>query len=98
MDRFASIQRNVRHIAAALIFYCGAAFAAAAEGPSDPLTEPERGAENGVKHQVRELNGVLTTQDNSTLRLNIDLGSVRLLPLEQGASPAIRYSARIETD
>lgn len=80
-------------MAVALILFCGPHVGRASE-PSDPLTEPER----GVKHQVRELNGVLTTQSNATLRLNIDLGSVRILPLEQGASPVIRYSARIETD
>jgi len=98
MSRVDSIQRSVRHIAAAVIFFFSAAYVAAPAERSEPGSEPERGGETGGMHQVRELNGVLTTQDNSTLRLNIDLGSVRILPLEQGASPAIRYSARIETD
>src|SRR5439155_124840 len=33
-----------------------------------------------------------------TLRLNTDLGSVRILQLERGATPTVRYSVHIETD
>ena len=42
--------------------------------------------------------GVLETQDGLTLRLSADLGSVRIVTLEAGAAPAVRYTVRIETD
>jgi TonB family protein len=42
--------------------------------------------------------GVLETRDALTLRLTTDLGSVRIIPLEVGAPPAVRYSVHIETD
>jgi len=51
-----------------------------------------------VPHVAAERNGVLTTSDGLTLRLTTDLGSVRIVPLENGAAPVVRYVVRIETD
>ena len=74
------------------------AAALAAKDPAVILVEPERPATLGGAHVSRDLNGVFDTQENLTLRLNADLGSVHILPLERGASPVVRYSVHIETD
>jgi TonB family protein len=42
--------------------------------------------------------GSLQTSDGLTLRLTTDLGSVKIIPLENGSAPAVRYSVHIETD
>lgn len=42
--------------------------------------------------------GVLQTRDGLTLRLIADLGSVRVLSLEPGAAPVVRYTVHLETD
>src|SRR6266852_395372 len=42
--------------------------------------------------------GSLQTSDGLTLRLSTDLGSVKIVPLENGSAPAVRYSVHIETD
>jgi TonB family protein len=70
----------------------------AAKDPSAITIEPERPTTTGGAHFSRDLNGVLNTKDHLTLHLNTDLGSVHILPLEQGAAPAVRYSVHIETD
>ena len=45
-----------------------------------------------------ERSGVLSTSDGLTLRLTTDLGSVKIVTLEPGASPSVRYDVHIETD
>jgi TonB family protein len=42
--------------------------------------------------------GSLQTTDGLTLRLTTDLGSVKIVPLEAGSAPLIRYAVHIETD
>src|SRR5580698_922430 len=42
--------------------------------------------------------GTLQTRDGLTLHLTTDLGSVRIVALEPGAPPVVRYTAHIETD
>lgn len=42
--------------------------------------------------------GVLATAEGLTLHLTADIGSVRIVPLEPGAPPIVRYSVHIETD
>jgi TonB family protein len=49
-------------------------------------------------HVTKDLNGVVETGENLTLRLNTDLGSVHVISLERGAVPVVRYSVHIETD
>ena len=56
--------------------------------PGDPVTP----------HAFDQRTGVLETQDGLTLRLSADLGSVRIVTLEAGAAPVVRYTVRIETD
>jgi TonB family protein len=43
-------------------------------------------------------NGEFPTKDGLTLRLTTDLGSVKIVPLEPGAAPVVRYTVHIETD
>jgi TonB family protein len=45
-----------------------------------------------------ERTGVVQTGESLTLRLTADLGSVRIVSLEEGAAPVVRYTVRIETD
>jgi TonB family protein len=56
--------------------------------PGEPVTP----------HAFDQRTGTLETQDGLTLRLGADLGSVRIITLEAGAAPAVRYTVRIETD
>jgi TonB family protein len=42
--------------------------------------------------------GSLQTSDGLTLRLTTDLGSVKIIPLENGSAPVVRYAVHIETD
>jgi TonB family protein len=42
--------------------------------------------------------GVLNTRDGLTLKVTADEGSIRIVPLDRGAAPVIRYSVHIETD
>ncbi|MHB8500540.1 MAG: TonB family protein, partial [Candidatus Acidiferrales bacterium] len=42
--------------------------------------------------------GLLQTHDGLTLHLTTDLGSVRIVALEPGARPVVRYTVHIETD
>ena len=42
--------------------------------------------------------GSLQTTDGLTLRLTTDLGSVKIVPLEAGSAPLVRYTVHIETD
>src|SRR5258706_7032172 len=42
--------------------------------------------------------GFLQTSDGLTLRLTTDLGSVKIVPLENGSASVVRYAVHIETD
>ena len=59
--------------------------------------EPTKSGEPAPRISA-ERSGVLSTSDGLTLRLTTDLGSVKIVPLEPGASPAVRYDVHIETD
>ena len=104
MKKFFSLSRMAGFSAVALTAVGLAALTAGAArepgsttivGPD--MTEPGRGAPGGV-HVSKDLNGVVETRENLTLRLNTDLGSVRIVSLERGAAPVARYSVHIETD
>ena len=87
-----------RHLAAAL--FCATTFAVAvcASEPGVRVIVPEPGVEPGGPHVARDFNGTLSTEENLTLKLNTDLGSVRIVQLKPGETPAVRYSVHIETD
>lgn len=79
----------------------GATTPAATGDSPNPAPNPavvESWTEPGGLHVAKDLNGVLTTGENLTLRLNTDLGSVRIQTLPPGAAPMVRYSVHIETD
>lgn len=77
--------------------FLAASLASAKEHPS-AAAYPSSSGEPGGPHASIDRSGVLETQEGLALRLNTDLGSVRIVSLERGASPAIRYSVHIETD
>lgn len=67
---------------------------AIAGGPGDPgLPGEVSGA-----HIFTNRSGVLQTRDGLTLKVKTDLGTVRVVRLEEGAPALLRYSVRIETD
>jgi len=80
---------------AVALFLSGLVFcpARATEPAIASVTEPVPAG-----HQARDLSGTLSTFESLTLRVNTDLGSVRVVPLERGAAPVVRYSVRVETD
>src|SRR5215468_7822188 len=85
-------------LAVALFFAVIPAIAFSAGEPGERVVVAVRASEPGGRHVTRDLNGVLTTGENLTLKLNADLGSVRIVPLQPGATPQVRYSVHIETD
>ncbi len=54
-------------------------------------------ADPGPRASV-DRSGTLQTRDGLTLHLTADVGSVRVIVLEPGAPPVVRYTAHIETD
>jgi TonB family protein len=42
--------------------------------------------------------GVLNTREGLTLKVIADEGSIRIVPLDRGASPVVRYRVHVETD
>jgi TonB family protein len=70
-----------------------------ASDAKDPTTlPPEYPGEPGSPRSSGVRNGILETKDGLTLRLTTDLGSVKIVQLEPGAAPAVRYAVNIETD
>jgi len=70
----------------------------AAPGRETTATALETGAEAPGAHSSVVRSGTLVTRDGLTLRLTTDLGSVRILQLEPGAAPVVRYTVHIETN
>ncbi len=58
----------------------------------------ENPGEPGSQRTSAVRNGVLETKDGLTLRLNTDLGPVKISQLDVGAAPVVRYTVHIETD
>src|ERR1700675_3969087 len=91
--------RSAPWVCGLAIIFCVSTFAirgrAAAE--LEPLEHTKPG-EPVTPHAFDQRTGVLETQDGLTLKLSADLGSVRIITLEAGAAPVVRYTVRIETD
>src|SRR5258708_32241985 len=62
----------------------------AAKDPAAIIVEPAKGTEPRGAHFSKDLNGVLPTSENLTLRLNTDLGSVQLVPLRKRTTAVVR--------
>lgn len=88
-----------RHLVTAILLAAASALAISATEPGvHVVVVPERIVEPGGPHVARDFNGTLSTNENLALKLNTDLGSVRILPQKPGATPEVRYSVHIETD
>ncbi len=99
--RFSSLARVIVAIQVLAVVFSAAplvplACAAEAENPAArELTQP---ADPGSPHVSAVRSGMLETRDGLTLRLTTDLGSVKIVQLEAGTPPVVRYTAHIETD
>jgi TonB family protein len=60
--------------------------------------DPTKPADPTAPRVSTDRKGALPTKDGLTLHLACDLGSVRIVSLEPGAAPMVRYTAHIETD
>src|SRR5579871_305275 len=58
----------------------------------------ERASNPGTQRATIDRSGVLNTRDGLTLKLIADEGSIRIVPLDRGAPPIVRYSVHVETD
>lgn len=67
-------------------------------GPLDPPPVNPAVPGDPAPRVAADRSGTLQTRDGLTLHLTTDLGSVRVVVLEPGAPPVVRYSAHIETD
>jgi TonB family protein len=96
--RFVNSYRCGAGIAALLLFAAiplgtDVAAAAAAETSAEH-TKPGEPAPRISEDRT----GFLQTSDGLTLRLSTDLGSVKIVPLDAGSAPLVRYAVHIETD
>src|ERR1700675_1492 len=62
-------------------------------GPGNPALAGEPGPRAAV-----DRSGTLQTRDGQMLHLTTDVGSVRIVALDPGAPPVVRYTVHIETD
>jgi TonB family protein len=69
---------------------------AAANEPA--LTEPTKPGDPTPPRISVERSGFLQTKEGQTLRFSTDIGSVRIVPQDAGAAPAVRYLAHLEAD
>ncbi len=76
-------------------FLLGLVFAASAHEPHeiDPPVPSDPSPRTAIDRSA-----VIQTKDGLTLHLNTDLGSVRIVALEAGVPPVVRYTVHIETD
>jgi TonB family protein len=66
--------------------------------PATPAPELTRPGDPTPARFSANRTGSLQTSDGLTLRLAADLGSVKIVPLESGSAPVVRYAVHIETD
>jgi TonB family protein len=69
-----------------------------ASGAESPGVESTKPGDPNAPRVSADRTGSLPTKDGQTLRLTTDLGSVRIVSLEPGAPPVVRYTVHIETD
>jgi TonB family protein len=100
IDMFSSASRFAR--AGVIFLLLGAAFASTrvslASGAEPATMEPTKPGDPTAPRVSADRTGFLPTKDGLTLRLTTDLGSVRIVSLEPGAAPDVRYTVHIETD
>lgn len=91
---FTSQMRKFSLLLLGSFLIAGLPLQAAHHGPSSP----ELPGEPGVPHRFADRSGVVSTAEGRALRLSADLGAIRVLTLEPGADPVVRYTVHIETD
>ncbi len=64
----------------------------------DPVVDPAKPGDPTTPRLSTERTGTFETGNELTLHLSADFGSVRIVPIEAGATPAVRYTVHIETD
>jgi TonB family protein len=88
--------RALKYLSLAALLFPALSLASAES--SDPADPAHNTVPAGTPHVTAERNGVLETADGLTLHLTADIGSVRIVPLEAGAPPVVRYEVHLETD
>jgi TonB family protein len=86
----------------AMILLAGLHFPLAAMPGPDALAaaalDPAKSGEPSTPHISVERSGKFETKNGLTLHLTADLGSVRIITLETGGAPIVRYKMHVETD
>jgi TonB family protein len=77
------------------VFFVGLVLSASAHEPAE--INPPVPSDPSPRTAI-DRSGVFQTKDGLTLHLTTDLGSVRIVALEPGAPPVVRYTVHIETD
>jgi TonB family protein len=94
-DLRAGVPRIAFSIALIFAVLPGLVYSAGTHDP--PPVNPPIPADPGPRASV-DRSGTLQSRDGLTLHLTADVGSVRVIVLEPGAPPVVRYTAHIETD
>jgi TonB family protein len=97
------IQRTLRKVALVpcwglLAFLLGITSTFSTGAANSSAMDPAKPGEPSSPHVSADRSGILPTADGLTLRLTTDLGSVKIVPLETGTAPVVRYTLHIETD
>jgi TonB family protein len=98
-DFFAASRHGTRHFALPAILAAAAlaGIGSIASGATPAAEFPVNPGEP-APHLATDRTGTIPTRNDATLKLTTDLGSVRIVSLEAGAAPIVRYSVHIETD
>lgn len=91
----------VRRVALLLFFCVGTIpIRSLAAGGSEParVDPANNSVDSSGPHASADLAGVLQTSDGLTLHLTTDFGSVRIITIDPGDAPVVRYKVHLETD
>ncbi len=94
-SRFTALSRIAFSLAVSGTLWPSLGFGASSIEPNP--VNPPLPADPGPRAAV-DRSGTLQTRDGQTLHLTTDVGSVRIVALDPGASPVVRYTVHIETD
>src|SRR5580693_2106563 len=86
------------HLLLCAIVFFEAAMPAGSREPSRRAVELTKAGDPATSRTSADRTGTLTTSEGLTLRVTIDLGSVKIIPLDANAVPVVQYAVHIETD
>src|SRR6202049_473242 len=95
---FSTARQGRRLLLLCAIVFFGAAMPVGSREPSRPARELTKSGDPAGSRTSTDRTGRFTTSEGLTLRLNTDLGSVKIIPLEANAAPVVQYAVHIETD